>query len=163
MNARMNASMNPTAAVRLVLTLALAVVAASGVLGCTARSAPGAGSASLKIEDAFARPAPSGGNGGAFLTVVNAGPAADRLVAARSPVAPTIEFHETIDDNGIMKMRAAPGGFDVPANGRLELKPGGRHVMFIGLTAPLVEGEEVELTLVFEKAGQITVKAPIRM
>jgi len=141
----------------------LAVIAASTLAGCASGLAPGAPSAGLTVVDAFARPAPSGGNGGAFLTVVNAGSSADRLIAARSAVAPNVELHETIDDNGTMKMRPVPAGFEIPARGRLELKPGGKHVMFIGLTSPLVDGEEVEITLVFEKAGEITVKAPVRL
>ena len=122
----------------------------------------GASPAGLAVENAFARPAPSGGNGGAFLTIVNSGSTADRLVAARSSAAPSTELHETIDDNGVMKMRPVPGGFEVPANGQLELKPGGKHLMFVNLTSPLTAGSEVAITLVFDKAGEITIKAPIR-
>lgn len=87
---------------------------------------------------------------------------ADRLVGATSPWAPTVELHETINDGGVMKMRPVPGGFEVPATGSLELKPGGKHIMLIGLNKPLVNGEEIEITLRFEKGGEITVKVPVR-
>lgn len=140
---------------------AIVLIIAGLAAGCTAipAAAPHAG---LTIEGPFARPAPGSGQGGAFLTVVNAGSNADRLIAARSPVAPVTELHETIDDNGVMKMRPVPGGFEVPAGGRLELKPGGKHLMFVGLTTPLTAGSEIEITLVFEKAGEIAVKAPVQ-
>jgi copper(I)-binding protein len=146
-----------------VIVAIIVLFAAGSLAGCAPESAPGGAAAPLSIESAFARPAPAGGNGGAFITVVNAGSSADRLIAARSAVAPNIELHETVDDNGVMKMRPVPAGFEVPAKGRLELKPGGKHLMFLGLTSPLVDGKEVEITLVFEKAGEITVKAPIRL
>ncbi len=95
------------------------------------------------------------------MTVLNGSDTPDRLIGARTSVAQTVELHETYDDNGVMKMRPVAGGFEVPAKGRLELKPGGKHMMFIDLGSPLENGKEIELTLVFEKAGEITVKAPI--
>ncbi len=141
----------------------VALIATAQLAGCA--PGPAAGSivtkSGLSIRDAFARPAPAGGIGGAFLTVVNPGSTADRLVAASTPVAQSVELHETIDDNGVMKMRPVPGGYEVPANGKLELKPGGKHLMFVGLSSPLTEGQEVEITLTFEKAGDVTIKAPI--
>ena len=145
-----------------VAVLVAAWTVAIALAGCTSSPAPSTAPAGLTIESAFARPAPTGGNGGAFLTVVNPGSTPDRLIAARSPVAPATELHETIDDNGVMKMRPAPGGFEVPAQGRLELQPGSKHIMFVGLTTPLTDGSEVEITLVFEKAGEVTLKVPVR-
>jgi periplasmic copper chaperone A len=145
---------------------AMSIAASLAVIllaGCA--HAPAAGSvitpSGVSIQDAFARPAPAGGIGGAFLTVVNRGSTPDRLVGARTPVAQSVELHETIDDNGVMKMRPVPGGYEVPANGKLELKPNGKHLMFMGLSAPLKAGEELEITLTFEKAGDVTIKAPI--
>lgn len=126
-----------------------------------ASAAPGGG---MTVEGAFARPSPGeGGNGGVFLTIANQSAAADRLIGASSPAAKMVEIHETIDDNGVMKMRPVTGGFEIPAGGRLELLPGGKHIMLMGLTTPLKEGDEVEVTLTFEKAGAITVKAPVKI
>jgi periplasmic copper chaperone A len=157
---RIFASSRWAVAVAVAIVVGLAVLAA-----CTSNGGPGAGSGApggLSIIDAHSPPAPAGGMGGAFLTVVNAGSTPDRLVSARSPVAQAVEIHETIDDNGVMKMRPVTGGFEVPANGKLELQPGGKHLMFAGLAQPLTTGTEYELTLVFEKAGERTIKVPVK-
>lgn len=146
---------------RLSMSLASAAILMVLVLaaGC---GAPGAAPA-ISVENPFARPSPSeGGNGGAFMTIVNTGATADRLVSAQSGASKSVELHETTEEGGIMKMRPVPGGFEVPANGRLELKPGGKHVMLIGLTAPLVTGQTVEITLNFEKSDPIKLAAPVR-
>lgn len=120
-------------------------------------------SPAITVESPFARPSPAeGGNGGAFMTIVNAGGTADRLVSGQSSAAKSVELHETTEEDGIMKMRPVPGGFEIPANGRLELKPGGKHVMLIGLTAALAAGQTVEITLNFEKSGAIKLEVPVR-
>ncbi len=148
------------------LPMGAAVLMGAALLaGCGATATPSsAGQAvgNLRVTDVVARPGPAGGISGAFLTVVNTGSSPDRLVSASSPVAPTTELHETIDDNGVMKMRPALSGFEIPANGRLELKPGGKHVMFVGLTSAVAVGNQLEITLTFEKAGTITLKAPVK-
>ncbi len=142
-----------------VLLLLLAAGCAPLPAATSPAAAPG-----ITVDGAFARPSPSeGGNGGAFMTITNNSGAPDRLIGASSPAAKMVEIHETIDDNGVMKMRPVAGGFEVPAGGKLELKPGGKHVMLMGLTAPLTEGGEVEITLKFEKAGEVTVKAPVKI
>lgn len=138
--------------------LALGCLAA----GCAAAPAPAGKLGNLTVTEVVARPGPEGGISGAFLTIVNSGPTADRLLSVRTPVAPLAELHETIDDNGVLKMRLAPNGFEVPAKGKLELKPGGKHAMFTGLTSAVAVGSEIELTLVFEKAGELTIKAPVK-
>jgi len=139
-------------------SLAIAMVLVL-IAGCGAPSAAPA----ITVESPFARPSPSeGGNGGAFMTIINAGGTADRLVSGQSSASKTMELHETTEEGGVMKMRPVPGGFEVPANGRLELKPGGKHVMLIGLTAPLVAGQTLEITLNFEKSGAIQVEVPVR-
>jgi len=132
--------------------------------GCTALPAADSTQSApvISVSEPFARQSPSeGGNGGAFMTITSRG-GADRLVGASSGWAKTVELHETINDGGVMKMRPVPAGFEVPASGALELKPGGKHVMLIGLTKPLVGGEEIEITLRFEKSGDVTVKVPVR-
>jgi copper(I)-binding protein len=114
------------------------------------------------IKDAFARATPAGAEtGGAFATIVNNGQAADRLVSASSPAAKTAELHETVDENGVMKMVHHPEGWEIPAGGTLELKPGSKHIMLIGLTAPLEAGKKIQITLNFEKAGAQTINVPV--
>ncbi len=137
---------------------ALILVAILLIAACVPPPAGG-----ITITDPYSRAAPQeGGNGGAFMTITNNSSAADRLISAESPAAGTVEIHETIDDNGVMRMRPVPDGFEIPAGGKLEFKPGGKHIMLIGLVAPLEPGKDIEITLTFEKAGAITVTVPVR-
>lgn len=115
----------------------------------------------LTIDSPFARAtAGPARNGAAFLTVKNAGVEADRLVGAKAPVADRVELHTHLHENGVMKMRQIEA-VEVPAGGEAALQPGGDHVMLMGLKAPLKEGESFPLTLVFEKAGEVTVDVMI--
>lgn len=97
----------------------------------------------------------------AYLTVHNSGEA-DTLVKASTPLTSNAQLHEVITEGSSSKMQQKPGGFPVPANGMLELKPGGYHIMMLDLTAPIVLGETVSLTLTFEKAGEVTIEAPVK-
>jgi len=117
----------------------------------------------ISVEDAYARVSTAmAASGAAFMTLVNAGPADDRLVAASSDVAERVELHTHVQDaNGVMSMIEVKEGFPVPAGGRHELKRGGDHVMFLGLTRPLHQGDVVTLTLDFEQAGEMTVEVPV--
>lgn len=90
------------------------------------------------------------------MTVHNNGKDADRLIKASSPAAGSVELHEMVMEGGVMKMRAVPG-IDVGPGSRVELKPGGLHMMLLDLMRPLTKGDKVPLTLVFEKAGRIEV------
>jgi copper(I)-binding protein len=99
-------------------------------------------------------------NGAAYLTFANQG-AADRLVAAASPVARRVELHTHINDNGVMRMREVEGGIAVP-QGTTTLRPGGLHVMLMGLHQPLREGESFPLTLRFASGAEVTVQVPVR-
>lgn len=114
----------------------------------------------VEIDSPWARPtAPGAKVGAAFMSIVG-GPAADRVISASSPVAVVSELHSHVMENGVAKMRALPA-IDVPAGGRVELKPGGLHLMLIQLKAPLKAGEKFPLTLRFEKAGERTIEVPI--
>ncbi|WP_439540633.1 copper chaperone PCu(A)C [Sphingomonas sp.] len=105
--------------------------------------------------------APGQANGGGFMVISNGGKRADRLISARSPAAAKVEIHTMSMDGGIMRMRPVPAGLPVPAGGKLELKPGGYHIMLIGLKAPLKRGALVPLTLRFEHAGSKTVQLKV--
>jgi copper(I)-binding protein len=113
----------------------------------------------IALTDAFTRAAAVGGVGGAFVTVANTG-AADRLTGVASPDAAKAELHESLTDNGVMKMRPV-SGIDVPAGATVKLAPGGYHIMLIGLKHALVAGEAIQLTLIFAKAGPVTTTARI--
>ncbi len=120
------------------------------------------GGTGIAVQDPFARPAPAAGSGGAFMTIVNNTGQPDRLVSAQSPAAMMVELHETVNEGGVMKMVHQPQGFEIPAGGKVELKPGGKHVMLMGLKNALEPGQTIQITLKFEKAGEITVNVPVR-
>jgi hypothetical protein len=105
-----------------------------------------------KIENAWARATPGKAeNGAAYLTIVS--PVADRLTAVSTPEAKTAELHEMTMQGGVMKMRPLANGIDLPAGKPVTLKPGGMHIMLMGLKQPLKKGESFPLTLTFEKGG----------
>lgn len=111
--------------------------------------------AQVQIEKPWARAtAPGAKVAGGYLLIRNAGAAADRLVSASSPAAAKVELHVHINDNGVMRMREVPG-YDVPAKGSFELKPGGAHLMFMDIKRPFKEGEKLPVKLRFEKAGEV--------
>ena len=97
--------------------------------------------------------------GGAFMVLVNKG-GADRLLGISADVARSTELHEMKMENDVMKMRQVDG-IDIGAGQTVELKPGGYHVMFVGLKAPLKAGERFPMKLKFEKAGEVTVDVTI--
>lgn len=112
--------------------------------------------AQLQIEKPWARAtAPGARVAGGYMVIRNAGAAGDRLVSATSPASAKVELHVHVNDNGVMKMREVPG-YEVPARGAFELKPGGAHLMFVDIKRPFKEGEMVPVRLKFEKAGELS-------
>jgi copper(I)-binding protein len=97
----------------------------------------------------------------AYMVLVNNSANADAIVKAESDVAKTVELHNVIMENNVMQMRQVEA-IEVPANGQVELKPGGFHVMLIGLTRDLKEGDEVVIKLTTRSGKTIEVKAPVR-
>ena len=90
----------------------------------------------------------------------NQSPTADRLVSASTPVAKKAELHTMSMQGMVMKMRPI-SGLDIPAGQPVSLKPGGEHIMLMGLNQPLREGQSFPLTLDFEKAGPRTVTVTV--
>lgn len=115
----------------------------------------------LTIFHPWARPAPQGANGAVYLVIKNNGKETDKFVSAESSAAEKTELHETIDDNGVMKMRPLKEGIDLKPGASVELKPGGAHIMLIDLKKGLQEGEMVRLTIKLEKAGAIDVDVKV--
>lgn len=117
----------------------------------------------IKISDAYARVSgPSAKSGAAFMIIENAAAADDRLIAATSEVAAKVELHtHTEDAAGVMQMVHVPEGFVIPAQGQHALARGGDHVMLMGLTGPLAQGDSFKLTLTFQNAGSITLDVPV--
>lgn len=100
-------------------------------------------------------------NGAAYMTITAQGGAGDRLVAAASPAANRAELHTHIMEGNVMRMRQVQG-IDVKPGETATLKPGGFHVMLLGLKQPLVEGQSFPLTLTFEKGGRIDVEVKVQ-
>jgi copper(I)-binding protein len=110
----------------------------------------------LKLTNLWTRATPSAAPTAiGFLTITNTGAEPDQLIAVSSPDAASGEFHKMSMENDIMKMRALPGGIEIPAGGTVKLAPGGLHLMFVTLKAPLTEGGKLPVTLTFEKAGKV--------
>lgn len=114
--------------------------------------------ADIHIHDAYARAMGGIGKSGAvFFVMHNNTDTDDRLIDARAEVADRVELHtHKADANGVMQMLHVPEGFALPAGGMHELARGGDHVMLMGLRTALKDGDSFPLTLVFEKAGEIT-------
>ncbi len=168
------------------LTLVTLVCLTLALTGCGGRTgasssttAPAATLGSLQIVDPWARAAAvtmpktdtktsggmgamaSGSNSAAYMTIRNGGAGADRLLAVQSDVAQSVELHTVEMKDNVMQMRPVEA-IDVPANGQVELKPGGYHVMLIGLKRELKTDETITVKLRFEKAGEVDVPARVR-
>ena len=116
----------------------------------------------LEISQPWTRATPpTAPTGGGFLTVTNKGTTPDRLVAVRSPASDKVEVHEMKMDGNVMRMREVEKGLEIPAGATVTLKPGGFHIMFMGLKAPFAKDTKVPLTLVFEKAGSLDVELAV--
>jgi copper(I)-binding protein len=113
----------------------------------------------IKIEHPWARATPKGAKvGGAYMTLTNTGKEADRLTGGSSAVAAKLEVHEMTTVDGVMRMRALAKGIEIGPGQTVSLKPGSYHLMLIDLKEPLVKGQKIKGTLVFEKAGSIEVE-----
>ena len=115
-------------------------------------------SGEMIIENPWARATPKSAKVGAgYLKMLNIGDNADRLVSAKSDISARVEIHTMKIEGGVMKMRKLADGLAIAPKSEVVLKPGGYHLMFIDLKAPLEEGEDFNVTLEFEKSGDIDV------
>jgi copper(I)-binding protein len=117
----------------------------------------------VQINDAYFRTSsPIAKSGGAFLQIINSGATDDRLIGVASDVAIRVELHRNIDaGGGVMQMREAEDGFLVPAGGMHMLARGGDHLMFMGLTRKINDGDMIEVVFTFENAGEMSVEIPV--
>ena len=114
-------------------------------------------------------PAPPAGakSAAGYLEIVNAGGAADRLLGVETAIAKQAMLHSTDHGaDGVARMIHLDA-IDIPAGGTVLLEPGGLHIMLMGLTGPLTEGDMIPATLVFERAGRVAIEfsvdAPVGM
>jgi periplasmic copper chaperone A len=165
----------------------LAPIALSALLIAACSGAAGG----IRVSEPWARTSPMvAGAGAAYMVIENKASAADFLLGGSSDVAKAVEVHETVaipegsaapmestGTGGMESPAASPGGMgtggsmmgmqkmdrlEIPAGGSVELKPGSYHIMLIGLTRELKAGEKIDITLKFEKAGDVKVTAEVR-
>lgn len=122
------------------------------------------------VEDPWARPmavpekgpSPSGIHSAAYLVVRNGGGSPDRLVGGGTDAAESLEIHESRMEDGVMRMRRVEGGIPVGRGERVELRPGGLHLMLMNLRASLVEGDTLALVLHFQESGSQEILVPVK-
>jgi len=112
----------------------------------------------LTIVHPWVRATPKGAQvAGGFLTITNTGSAPDRLLGAAMTCGARAEVHATSTEGGIARMRPVEGGLEIKPGETVKLAPGGYHLMVTDLKGSFVDGELVEGTLQFEKAGSVSV------
>ena len=165
---------NPRALMLLAAVLILLVAATA----CTQAPPAPAASQGISAQNVWARPAKimgsmpmegdahqmqhGGANSAVYMVLANGGAEADSLVAAQADVSNAIEIHETRMEGDVMRMAQVEGGIQVPAGGQVELRPGGLHVMLIGLTRDLNVSDKFPLTLEFASGAKLQVEAEVR-
>lgn len=127
-------------------------------LAALVASAP-ALAASVSVETPWLREtAPAAKAGGGYAVIRNAGKVEDRLLGGSTAVAASVDVHSMTMDGNIMRMRPVSGGLAIAPGGSVALKPGGYHLMLMGLKRPLKRGETVTITLRFAKTGDVPVR-----
>jgi copper(I)-binding protein len=115
----------------------------------------------IQVDHPWARATMGGsGNGAAYVTLTNTGSTPDKLIGVSSDAAGKTQLHQSLSDNGVMKMLPVTA-LELKPGEKVELKPGGYHIMLLGLKQPLVAGQSVPLTLEFEKAGKQLVSVAV--
>lgn len=114
----------------------------------------------IHVENAYARA--SAQSGAVFMTIINQGATEDRLLSVSTDAAERAGLHTHSEDaNGVMRMLEVAEGFPIPAKGTHELARGADHVMLMGLTRDLRNGDVLTLTLTFEHEGEVVVDVPV--
>lgn len=116
----------------------------------------------IEVAGAWIRPAQAGMNGAGYMTLVNRGRLADRLIGASSPAAAQVSLHRSLEIGGVMTMRAVPV-LDLGRGARVSFAPGGLHLMLEGLRRPLLPGQSVPVSLIFARAGRVRVTLIVRV
>jgi copper(I)-binding protein len=115
-------------------------------------------SANMVVTQAWSRATPSGSKvAGGYLMIENKGQVADKLLSASTDAAKRLEIHEMAVNDGVMTMRPVENGLMIEPGRTVKFAPGGLHLMFVGLLAPLKQGDQTPASLKFERAGEIKV------
>jgi|HubBroStandDraft_1064217.scaffolds.fasta_scaffold113719_2 copper(I)-binding protein len=142
---------------RLLVAAMLAVPLAVPLAGSAQQ--PRVQQSGIQIDHVWSRAAMAGHTGVVYLTITDTGPA-DTLTGVATPVAAMAGLHETVNDNGVMKMRPV-ASLPITPGKSVTLAPGGFHIMLMDLKQPLKEGDSFPVTFSFAKAGQVTATATV--
>lgn len=117
--------------------------------------------AGISVTDPWCRPTPNGAKvAGCYVTLTSG--TNDVLTGLTTDLAEMPQIHEMKHEDGMMKMGELKDGLPLPAGQKVELKPGGNHVMLMGLKAPLVEGQIAKMTLNFKSGETLPVEFVVR-
>jgi copper(I)-binding protein len=134
----------------LILPLVLALLVAAPVHAASV----------IEVMHPWARPTIPNRPGVVYLGIHNLGDTPDRLIGARAQGVGTFEVHKAEQINGVMSMTPVDA-VDIPAGGMAHLEPGGLHLMMFDISQPLKVGKVIEITLIFEIAGEIPITVPV--
>jgi hypothetical protein len=153
----MNTTTKIAAAAASAMLLAAPVSAAGLVQSCPTGQTFTQGD--ITVSGAFSRATPPNAqSAGGYLTIHNAGAADDTLLSVTSEAAKDVSIHQMKMNGNVMEMSAVENGLPVPAGGGVSLDPMGYHLMLTGMSAPLVQGQCLDMVLHFAKAGDVTVQ-----
>lgn len=143
--------------------LPLSLRQASLALFLTVLSATPILAGDIVINNAYARSSGASAKSGAiFMEIMNLGEVDDRLIAAKTSVSKKAELHTHVEtDDGIMQMREVKDGFVIPAGGMHNLARGSDHIMLMGLTGSMAQGDTFSVTLSFEKSDELVIDVPV--
>ena len=117
----------------------------------------------LVISHAWSRATPGGAKiAGGYLTIENKGSVPDRLIGGTAEIAGKVELHEMATSNGVMTMRPLEKGLAIGPGKTAKLAPGGSHLMLFDLKSPLKKGEQIPVTLEFEKTGKVKLSLDVQ-
>lgn len=117
----------------------------------------------IKIESAWTRATPGAAKTGAgYLKVTNTGDAADTLIGGSAAFARKVEIHAMEMTDDVMRMAKLDPGLVIEPGETVMLEPGGFHVMLMGMTEKMIEGDTVTITLEFQNAGAVDVVFPVQ-
>jgi copper(I)-binding protein len=138
------------------------IIAAALLLSVGGAAAGDVKVGTLQISTPWARATPkSASTGGGYLTITNTGSTADRLTGGSTAISRGVEIHEMSMEGNVMKMRQLSSGLEIEPGQTVTFKPGGLHLMFVGLKQQLKQGQHFKASLQFEKAGKVEVEFDI--
>ena len=142
---------------------AIAVLAAAVFAAAACTPGSDVPQQAMQVSEPWARAVPAAAPVAAgYLVIRNRSGIDDRLLEARSAAAQRVEIHEMRHEQGVMRMRLMENGLPLPRGKPVALAPGGYHLMFIDPGDDFVEGRQVRVTLVFERAPPMEVDMEVR-